>query len=148
MKTNMNSKKLVEVGLNKYGQRLDEYNEFGQSLEAEVWHFDALYDASVAPLPALECLIRPTQVKLHGTTEHMNIRKPVEVSLNKYGQRLDEYNEFGQSLEAEVWHFDALVDVSVAPLPALECLIRPTQVKKLAASGNSRALAATHRRAA
>jgi hypothetical protein len=71
-------------------------------------------------------------------------KKLVEAGLNKYGQRLDEYNEFGQSLEAELWHFDGLVDVSVAPLPALECLIRPAQVKKLAA----RSLAATHRQAA
>ena len=143
-----NIKKLVEVGLNKYGQRLDEFNEFGQSLEAEVWHFDGLVDVSVAPLPALECLIRPAQEKMQCTTNTLSTRKPVEVSLNKYGQRLDEYNEFGQSLEAEVWHFDGLVDVSVAPLPALECLIRPTQVKKLAATANSRSLAATHRQAA
>jgi hypothetical protein len=138
------TKKLVEAGLNKYGQRLDEFNEFGQSLEAEVWHFDGLVDVSIAPLPALECLIRPTHEKMHCTTEFQGSRKTVEVGLNKYGQRLDEYNEFGQSLEAEVWHFDGLAEVSVAPLPALERLIRPAQVKKLA----SRVPAATHRRAA
>lgn len=139
-----NTKKLVEAGLNKYGQRLDEFNEFGQSLEAEVWHFDGLGDVSVAPLPALECLIRPAHEKVQGLTEHQNFRLTVETGVNKYGQRLDEYNEFGQSLEAEVWHFDGLADVSVAPLPALERLIRPAQVKKLA----SRVPAATHRRAA
>jgi hypothetical protein len=148
MKTNMNTKKLVEVGLNKYGQRLDEYNEFGQSLEAEVWHFDALYDGSIALLPALECLIRPTQEKTHGTRENMSNRKPVAVGLNKYGQRLDEYNEFGQSLEAEVWHFDALVDVPVPPVPALEFLILPTQDKKPAATVNFSSQAAAHRQAA
>jgi len=148
MEKYMNTKKLVEAGLNKYGQRLDEFNEFGQSLEAEVWHFDGLIDVSVAPLPALACLIRPAQEKMHCTTEYQNPRKTVEAGLNKYGQRLDEYNEFGQSLEAEVWYFDGLVDAYVAPLPALECLIRPAQVKKLAATANSRSLAATHRRAA
>lgn len=142
------TKKLVEAGLNKYGQRLDEYNEFGQSLEAEVWHFADLVDVSVAPLPALECLVRPAQDKVHGTTGYQNPGKTLEVGLNKYGQRLDEYNEFGQSLEAEVWHFAGFVEVSVAPLPALECLIRPVQVKKPAAAANSRPPAATHRRAA
>lgn len=139
-----NTKKLVEAGLNKYGQRLDEFNEFGQSLEAEVWHFDGFVDVSVAPLSALECLIRPTQEKLHRTSGHLSPGKSVEAGVNKYGQRLDEYNEFGQSLEAEVWHFDSLVEVSVAPLPTLESLIRPAQVKKLA----GRVAAATHRRAA
>jgi hypothetical protein len=118
MAENRNTARLVEVGLNKYGQRLDEYNEFGQSLEAEVWHFDALAEVSVAPLPPLERLIRPAREQKH------------EVGLNKYGQRLDEYNEFGQSLEAEVWHFDALAEVSVAPLPPLERLIRPAREQK------------------
>jgi hypothetical protein len=65
--------------------------------------------------------------------------------LNRYGQRLDEYNEFGQSLEAEVWHFDALAEVSVAPLPPLERLVRPARKKNRSAAGKT---AETHRRAA
>lgn len=143
-----NTENLVEAGLNKYGQRLDEFNEFGQSLEAEIWHFDGLVAVSVAALPALECLIRPAREKMLFPAEQRNSGKTREAGLNKYGQRLDEYNEFGQSLEAEAWHFDGLVTVSVAPLPALESLIRPTHVKKLAATANSRPLAAAHRRAA
>ncbi|MDD2318813.1 MAG: hypothetical protein PHO83_02060 [Geobacteraceae bacterium] len=138
METNANIKNLVEVGVNKYGQRLDEYSEFGQSLEAEVWYFDGAVDVSVAPLPALECLIRPVQEKMRFATKSMNTRKPVEVGVNKYGQRLDEFNEFGQSLEAEVWYFDGTIDASVAPLPVLECLIRPAQEKtKFAREGMS-----------
>lgn len=148
MEKNTNTKKLVEVGLNKYGQRLDVFNEFGQSLEAEAWHFDGAFDVSVAPLPALECLIRPALKKMQFTAENLGSRIPVEVSLNKYGQRLDEYNEFGQSLEAEAWYFDTAVTVSVTPLPALECLIRPTQEKKLATTGNSTLLSTAHLQAA
>jgi len=144
MEKHTNTKKLVEAGLNKYGQRLDEFNEFGQSLEAEVWHFDGLVEVSVAPLPALECLLRPRLEKVPGTTEHQISRKSLELGLNKYGQRLEEFNEFGQSLEAEAWHFDGLVEEYVAPLPALESLLRPAPGKKLA----SRVPAATHRRAA
>ncbi len=143
-----NSRKLVEVGLNKFGQRLDEYNEFGQSLEAEAWHFDALVDVSVEPLPVFEFVSRPAQEKKHVMAENENSGRLVEVGLNKYGQRLDEYNEFGQSLEAEAWHFDALVDVSVAPLPPLESLIRPPGEKKQATTGNVTSRAATHRWAA
>lgn len=120
MKKSTNTKTLVEVGLNKYGQRLDEFNEFGQSLEAEAWHFDGAIQLSVAPVPARE------------------------VALNKFGQRLDEFNEFGQSLEAEAWYFDTAGAVPVKPLPALECLIRPAQEKKSA----GRLPAALHRQAA
>jgi len=148
MEKNTNTKKLVEVGFNKYGQRLDEYNEFGQSLEAEAWHFDGSFDVSVAPLPALECLIRPTLKKMHFTAENLSSRIPVKESLNKYGQRLDEYNEFGQSLEAEAWYFDTAVTVSVTPLPALKCLIRPRQEKKLTYTGNSTLLSTAHSEAA
>jgi len=148
MKKDTNTRKPVEAGLNKYGQRLDEFNEFGQSLEAEAWYFDVAFDVSVAPLPALEYLIRPAPEKKHCTTEKMNTRKPVDAGLNKYGQRLDEYNEFGQSLEAEAWYFAAAVDVFVAPLPALEFLIRPAPEKMQAATGNSTSLTAAHRRAA
>jgi hypothetical protein len=143
-----NTKKLVEAGLNKYGQRLDEYNEFGQSLEAEAWYFDTAATVSVTPLPALECLIRPAKEKMQFATENLSTRKTVEAGLNKYGQRLDEYNEFGQSLEAEAWYFDTAVTVSVTPLPALECLIRPAQEKKLAFTGKRTLLAAAHRQAA
>jgi hypothetical protein len=130
---------LVEVGLNKYGQRLDEFNEFGQSLEAEAWHFDG-----VTELPLFESLDQPALEKVHAATANMNTRKPCEPGLNKYGQRLDEFNEFGQSLEAEAWHFDTVVPVAVRPLPARESLIRPTQEKKLAAMSP----AAAHRQAA
>lgn len=129
MKKNTNTMKLVEVGLNKYGQRLDEFNEFGQSLEAEAWYFDGAFELSVAPLPSLEALTRPAGDKVELTT-HMNTRKTVELGLNKYGQRLDEFNEFGLSLEAEAWHFDTAVTAPVTPLPALECLVRPVPEKK------------------
>jgi hypothetical protein len=148
MAENTSTAKLVEVGLNKYGQRLDEYNEFGQSLEAETWHFDALAGVSVAPLPPLERLIRPARAKELVITEDTNTAKPVTVGVNRYGQRLDEYNEFGQSLEAEAWHFDALAEVSVAPLPPLERLIRPARNKNRAAAGNGSSPVETHRRAA
>jgi len=131
MKKSANTKKPVEVGLNKYGQRLDEFNEFGQSLEAEVWYFDAAYELSVEPLPALQSLTRPVAEKGQLTSANLTTGKPLEVGLNKFGQRLDEFNEFGQSLEAEVWYFDTAVTVSVKPLPALECLIRSTQEKQL-----------------
>jgi len=80
--------------------------------------------------------------------ENTSTRKPVEAGLNRYGQRLDEYNEFGQSLEAEVWHFDALDSGTVAPVPALETVSRPVREEKQAATGNIPSLAATHRRAA
>lgn len=148
MAENRNTARLVEVGLNKYGQRLDEYNEFGQSLEAEVWHFDALADVSVAPLPPLERLIRPVREKELVITEDTNIAKPAGAGVNKYGQRLDEYNEFGLSLEAEAWHFDALAEVSVAPLPPLERLVRPARKKNRSAAGTGTSPAETHRRAA
>lgn len=51
MKTNKNEKNTAShikadgtplEGVNSYGQSLLTHNEFGQSLEAEVWHFDAL----------------------------------------------------------------------------------------------------------
>jgi len=80
--------------------------------------------------------------------ENRNTARLVEVGLNKYGQRLDEYNEFGLSLEAEAWHFDALAEVSVAPLPPLERLIRPARKKNRAAAGTGTSPAETHRRAA
>ena len=80
--------------------------------------------------------------------ENRNTARLVEVGLNKYGQRLDEYNEFGLSLGAEAWHFDALAEVSVAPLPPLERLIRPVRKKNRAAAGTGTSPAETHRRAA
>lgn len=135
MAENRRTAKLVEVGLNKYGQRLDEYNEFGQPLEAEVWHFDALAEVFVAPLPPLEHLIRPARKKKLDMPDGVNIAKPVVVGLNKYGQRLDEYNEFGQSLEAEVWYFDS----------APETMSRPVEE---AATDTTPSVAAVHRRAA
>jgi hypothetical protein len=110
-----NTMKMVEVGVNKYGQRLDKFDEFGQSLEAEAWHFDSALDVSSELAPTLGC---------------MNTKKPVEVGLNKYGQRLDEFNEFGQSLEVEAWHFDSALDVTVALVPALECMNQPAQKEK------------------
>lgn len=91
---------MVAAGLNKYGQRLDEFNEFGQSLEAEVWYFAAAGD------------------RVNGTADNGTLRKPVTVGLNRYGQRLDEFNEFGQSLEAEVWHFDHDVEITGVPVAA------------------------------
>lgn len=84
--------------MNKYGQRLDEYNEFGQSLEAEAWYFA---DAAALPYPPT-ATIPFTQLNLAG---NRTSGKLVGVRLNKYGQRLDEFNEFGQSLEAETWYF-------------------------------------------
>jgi len=130
MTENANTRKPVEVGLNKYGQRLDEYNEFGQSLEAEAWHFDGAFDVFVAPLPGLECLIRPAKEKEHSMTENLNTRRPAQVGLNKYGQRLDEFNEFGQSLEAEAWHFDGALEVPVALTTVRESIRRTVQAKE------------------
>ncbi|MRS01841.1 hypothetical protein EG832_01200 [bacterium] len=130
MEKHTNTKKLVEVGLNKYGQRLDEFNEFGQSLEAETWHFDGAFDVTVASLPSLECLIRPAKQKEHSMTKNMNSTKRVEVGLNKYGQRLDEFNEFGQSLEAEAWYFDGALELPVALTSVLESIRRAAKEKE------------------
>ncbi|MDD2338595.1 MAG: hypothetical protein PHD01_18720, partial [Geobacteraceae bacterium] len=125
----------------------DEFNEFGQSLEAEAWHFDVSFDVSAAPLPGLECLIRPALENMQSTTENMNTRKPVEVGLNKYGQRLDEFDEFGQSLEAETWYFEDAFAEPVTPAPTLERMARPAKAIKPVTAGNSTS-AAAHRRAA
>lgn len=75
--------------------------------------------------------------------ENTNIAKLGEVGLNKYGQRLDEFNEFGQSLEAEVWYFDGAPE-----LPAVERIGRPTEEKKPTAADSFASLAEVHRRAA
>ncbi len=148
MAANANTGNWVEVGFNKYGQRLDEFNEFGQSLEAEAWHFDGAPYVPIVPAPALERMIRPAQERTRFTAANANTGNGFEVGLNKYGQRLDEFNEFGQSLEAEAWHFDGAPDVPVVPATALERMIRPVQERKQAAAGNDMPLAATHRRAA
>jgi len=141
MTENANTRKPVEVGLNKYGQRLDEYNEFGQSLEAEVWYFGGEYEAPGAPAPVLERVIPPAHVTTGSS-------KPAGVGLNKYGQRLDEYNEFGQSLEAEVWYFGGNYEAPAAPAPARKRMIRPALTKKQTAAKKGTSLTAAHRRAA
>lgn len=148
MAANANTGNGVEVGFNKYGQRLDEFNEFGQSLEAEAWHFDGVQDVPVVPAPALERMVRPAQERTRIAAANANSGNGVEVGLNKYGQRLDEFNEFGLSLEAEAWHFDGVQDVPVMPAPALERMVRPVQEWKLVAAGTDMPLAAAHRRAA
>lgn len=126
MAENANTRKPVEVGLNKYGQRLDEFSEFGQSLEAEVWYFDAVFNAAIDQVR--------TAFPVQAAQEINTAAKPVEAGLNKYGQRLDEYNEFGQSLEAEAWYFEALVGAPVAPAPVLEIMSLPVQDRKQAAA--------------
>jgi hypothetical protein len=78
--------------------------------------------------------------------ENTNTKKPVEAGLNKYGQRLDEFNEFGQSLEAEAWHEGAF-EASIAPVYVLERLIRPARKKKQTAADNSMPPSVAHRRA-
>jgi hypothetical protein len=117
-------------------------------LEAETWYFEAAEEVSSGYARAIERKSSPAMEMKDFMAQSLLIRKPVEVGLNKYGQRLDEYNEFGQSLEAEIWHFDAAVEVPVALVPALGCLSRPAQEKSPAAADNSTSLDAEHRRAA